>query len=475
MAGTILLLILGTQILDWPWLVGLFGVSFLLGVYWTAKRFPSPYRIAQAVDHNLELHDSLSTALFYNRLASGHDVSEEMRIAQLAEAERLSEQVDVGRAVPMSAPRSLYIMAALGVVASSLFALRYGLSHRLDLRAPLPQIVFDAFRPPVQEQAKLKKREDQQRFKDLLKQFGMSFDNEADRNAKGEEADPASTLETLEQTGVSTKADGKAGDGAPKPLDIKVEQAKQGDPAEGAGEGASEEGAGDRIENTREGSQQGGEQNPQDAGQKASNGANESNSLLDKFRDAMANLLSRLKTQQKPGESQSQQAANSQGRQDSGRPKQDQSQKGSPGAGQQQAEGLPDSTSEGGEEDAEGAQKASSGSGKRGGQDSDQQSAKEGRSGVGKEDGNKDLREAQQLAAMGKISEIIGKRSQNLTGEVMVEVASGKQQLRTAYSRQAATQSESGGEIHRDEVPLAYEGYVQHYFEEVRKADPPKK
>jgi hypothetical protein len=51
----------------------------------------------------------------------------------------------------------------------------------------------------------------------------------------------------------------------------------------------------------------------------------------------------------------------------------------------------------------------------------------------------------------------------------MVEVASGKQQLRTAYSEQQAAHADTGGEIHRDEVPLADQRYVQQYFEEIRK------
>jgi hypothetical protein len=51
----------------------------------------------------------------------------------------------------------------------------------------------------------------------------------------------------------------------------------------------------------------------------------------------------------------------------------------------------------------------------------------------------------------------------------MVEVASGKQQLKTQYSDRKATHVEAGGEINRDEVPLAYQQYVQQYFEEIRK------
>ena len=71
---------------------------------------------------------------------------------------------------------------------------------------------------------------------------------------------------------------------------------------------------------------------------------------------------------------------------------------------------------------------------------------------------------------MGKLSEIMGKRAEKQTGEVMVEVNSSKaQQLRTAYSQKNGTYSNSGGEIHRDEVPLLYQDYVQHYFEQVRR------
>ena len=35
------------------------------------------------------------------------------------------------------------------------------------------------------------------------------------------------------------------------------------------------------------------------------------------------------------------------------------------------------------------------------------------------------------------------------------------------------THTDSGGEIHRDEIPLAYQRYVQHYFEQVRKTPAP--
>src|SRR5262249_4801918 len=134
---------------------------------------------------------------------------------------------------------------------------------------------------------------------------------------------------------------------------------------------------------------------------------------------------------------------------------------------------------------SQGNQQAKSGQGKSG-KGEDQANSQDGKSGIGRQDGDKNIREAEQLAAMGKLSEIIGKRAQNVSGEVMVEVSSGNQQLKTQYSQKKAAHADTGGEIGRDEVPLAYQQFVQQYFEEIRKtpasapkakkpADAPKK
>ncbi|HYZ86092.1 MAG TPA: hypothetical protein VE621_16905, partial [Bryobacteraceae bacterium] len=114
----------------------------------------------------------------------------------------------------------------------------------------------------------------------------------------------------------------------------------------------------------------------------------------------------------------------------------------------------------------EAAQTAQSKPGDKG---SDRPGQEDAKSGVGKQDGAKDVREAEQLAAMGKISELIGKRSAQLTGEMTVEVSSGNQQLRTNYTQRSADHSDLGAEAARNEIPLMYQPYVQRYFEEVRK------
>jgi len=105
------------------------------------------------------------------------------------------------------------------------------------------------------------------------------------------------------------------------------------------------------------------------------------------------------------------------------------------------------------------------------GPNSDQSTEKgsDAHSGIGRQDGDKAIRDAEQQQAMGKLEEIIGKRSANLTGDMMVETPSGKQQLKTAYSQKVGHHADLGGEINRDEIPLEYQQYVREYMEQVRK------
>ena len=70
---------------------------------------------------------------------------------------------------------------------------------------------------------------------------------------------------------------------------------------------------------------------------------------------------------------------------------------------------------------------------------------------------------------MGKLAEIIGKRSQDVSGEAMVETPSGKQRLKTGYTGEVGQHSDKGGEIDRDEVPLEFQQYVREYMERVHR------
>lgn len=184
---------------------------------------------------------------------------------------------------------------------------------------------------------------------------------------------------------------------------------------------------------------------------------------MDKLKDFAQNLMSKVKPppggQQASGEQKSKQGKGQQS--DGKQPSKDgQKQPGQPGGDPQ--EGQPGDQAES-SQDPEG---------KGTGKNDSKQASKQPGSGVGSQDGEKRIKQAEQLAAMGKISEIIGKRSATVTGEATVEVKSTSQQIRTPYAQRDVQHSQGGAEINRDEVPIALESFVEHYFEQVRKQAP---
>ena len=66
LGGAVLLLLAGTQILDWYWPVLLAAVSLGVGMYQLRKNIPSTYQVAQQMDRRLDLSDSLSTAAYFS-------------------------------------------------------------------------------------------------------------------------------------------------------------------------------------------------------------------------------------------------------------------------------------------------------------------------------------------------------------------------------------------------------------------------
>jgi MFS family permease len=60
-----LLLFLGTDILDWRWLIIVPAAPFAAGAWIAFRRLPASYPTAQLLDRRLNLADSLSTALFF--------------------------------------------------------------------------------------------------------------------------------------------------------------------------------------------------------------------------------------------------------------------------------------------------------------------------------------------------------------------------------------------------------------------------
>jgi hypothetical protein len=100
MAGAILLLLIGTQILDWYWPITLAAVSLGVGIYRLRKSLPSLYVLAQRIDKRLGLNDSLSTAVHF---ADHPDPAREAICEiQRHDAEQVAQRVNIQEALPPS-------------------------------------------------------------------------------------------------------------------------------------------------------------------------------------------------------------------------------------------------------------------------------------------------------------------------------------------------------------------------------------
>ncbi len=400
-AGTILLLFLGTQILDWNWVVAVCLGSFLFGLYRTLRRIPSPYRLAQQVDTRLALDDCLSTAYYFSDPQSNGNGSRRFRASVLEQAIRLCEGITAKAAAPIRLPRSAHAALALALAAAGMFYLRYAVRGSLDLRPPMAPSVIDYFRPTW-----------------LI----------ADSRTYSGRRPPAPY----------------SGDG----ITLDPEKTRSGDPD------AEVEGPSSIRDSTRG---EAAKESP----------ADDSSSLLDKMKNAFKDMLDKLGIEPEPGE-QTTAAKSGEGdakQSDKGGEKKQSEKNDSPDQGTIEAD--EEANAAGPTEDK--VQSAKKNSDRKG---EDAPGGGEG-SGIGENEGEKQIQEAAELAAMGKITELLGKRQANLTGEVMVEVTTSKQQKATApYTDASAAHGEGGGEIHRDEVPLLYQQYVQQYFEQVHKAAP---
>ena len=219
------------------------------------------------------------------------------------------------------------------------------------------------------------------------------------------------------------KSEGNAGKG-PNPAAEGTEQSKSDEQSSGEQAGESkDEGAGQPSASQK------GQQASKNPPKTPPKNAGDNPGVLDKMKDALANLLNKLGANQPQS---SQESASNQSQQQDG--KQQMSQKGTQGQGKAQGDSQQAPDPQGGSE-SDGSDKVPGQQQQASQQDSNKPGSENSKSGMGKSDGDKSIKDAEQLAAMGKISEIFGKRAAEIQGEMSVEVPSGKQQLKTAYSR----------------------------------------
>lgn len=461
-----LMILLGTQVMDWY--VPVLLLLLFLGVGWFRLRgsIPSDYQIAQAMDDRLGLNDSLSTAFYFAspELNSHHAYPASIVDAQRRQAESAAGSADPIAAAPMHLPRSIWATTALVAVSLGLLIARYGLRGSLDLTQPLVHIPFDSFlsQPEVVAKRELTPK---QKLPPGVETVAVPADLDSDSAAEKKNS--------LDPEGVKAESTAEAGD----PEGRAAQQSKSDEPAgkDGPAGEAGDKGEGKAGEQQDQSQKSGGANTPGKEGSKSPQSGQQNSgqqqqgdsSMMDKMRDAMANMLARMRMSPRANEGAQKNMSANQGQAQGAAAKQQAGQKGAPTPGKAQGQGEQASDQEG-EQQGEGASKNMNASNRTDGV-SDKQSPQEGKSGAGKQDGEKDIKAAEEAAAMGKISELLGKRAKDLTGEVMVEVSSGRQQLKTQMTQRNAQHADTGGEINRDEVPAAYQQFVQQYFEELRK------
>jgi Ca-activated chloride channel homolog len=247
----------------------------------------------------------------------------------------------------------------------------------------------------------------------------------------------------------------------------RAQSGKLGDETNGSKESTSQDTAqsrtGEQQNGPRNGSQQSSSTKELDDPQTAGNQQN-SNGLLNRMRDALSGLMAKMRQ----NESAQKQGENSRASNDKKAGEQlannnDQSSQSQQSPTNQQAREQQSSQGQG-----QTTEKAQSAPASNANQLADKKRS-DSQSGIGRQDGDKTLKEAEEQKAMGKLADIIGKRSASVTGDMTVETGSGKQELQTRFTGRMGIHSDTGGEINRDDIPVEFQAYVRAYMEQIRK------
>jgi len=457
LGALVLMLLVGTQVLDGRWLLLLAALGIGLVVFQVRQRLVEHYRVAQVLDRRLQLADSLSTAWYLLTKSGQHrDVIADY---QIKTANSAAQQVDLAAAFPFTGRRLWLIAGALALVAASLFSLRYFVSHSLSLEHSLiPLQLSDVFERGDKDSEEAKKQREEAQGADSPHSQKNTQKSDGQKDAKEPPRDQQPPLAPGNTPGGGQNPNEPAEMREAKDLQDQQNKEHSEGPS-GSAQQKSGEKQGDDGEKSASDSQK-------PSSEDAANSPKSSNSMLDRMKDALSSLAEKMR----PGSQNKQSDSQKQSGEDQ---KNDQQASSKESAAQQQAAANRESSdqqqsSQGQAQGQQTQEKNRAGQGKSPDQSSDKTNA-EAHSGIGSQDGDKATKDAEQLKAMGKLAEIIGKRSASATGDVMVENPSGKQKLQTDYSQRQGHHSDLGGEINRDEIPLMYQQYIREYMSQVRR------
>jgi hypothetical protein len=453
-AGCALILILGTQLLNWYWLAVLGGAGAVTAAIRVRRRRSSAYLTAQTLDARLALFDTVSTAWHVLR-TPGLAASPAGRM-QVEQAETLAAEIDPDRVFPVKLERTWAFALALGAVALALFSIRYLVQRDMNLSRALVPLHLEQLTAALRNEIGVARRPDS------APPLSGNQQNEGAQNPKAQGSDPRMN----DVLGMKNPAEAPSKEDGVQSASPKTKATDDGhSPVSGkstSGENSSDSSSNASSKNSAHASSKGNEQDSQS--QKGSSN-DQNDSLMSKMKDAVSSFMAQMKPDN-PSESPQSSSQNSAAPdQDQTQNENGQSQSQTSASQSAQAQTKSDAKSSA---QAQATEMSQAGDSRKSG-NSENKDGNQSKSGVGKQDGGKEVKLAQEQEAMGKLAEIIGKRSRDVSGEMMVEVPSGRQQLKTSYTGEVAHHSDTGGEINRDEVPVALQPYVREYMERVRR------
>ena len=457
-AGVIIMLLLGTQILEWYWLLLLLAIGSGVAFFRIRQKIIARYRIAQILDERLALQDSLSTAWFLRNEGAGTTDGHAARY-QLEHAEQIAAGVQPIAAFPLVGRSAWAFTAVMAVVICGLFAVRYFVNSSLSLRPGLVSLPFgktsDQAEAPAGKEKKLLANS-------RLNKGALLTGEQQDPNAASEQGQKSTRTDSKSEQNANTPTSGQSL--RQQTGGQKGSQNQNGGP--GAAKTDSQQAAANQEGDRKPRPGQSSPQQKQGNGEGKNPGQQQSSTgLMDKMKDAISGMMAKMSPNQ-AAQNSKQDARNSSPNQKS--QTQGSSNKDQNSQSQNNSQNSDSSQTAQASAQASAVEKAQASSGSS----SDQKSADKGsdpQSGAGRQDGEKQIKDAEQLKAMGKLAEIIGKRSASVTGEMSVEKPSGQQQLQTQYSDKIGHHADLGGEINRDQIPLEYQDYVREYMNQIHK------
>ncbi len=430
--------------------LGVIGGAVAAAVSWRRSQ-QSSYEIAQILDGAWKSNDQLSTAVHF---AGDPGQESEVVRAQRQLAVSAVTNHEAADVLPLKATPMVWLAASLLLAVVALTGLRYSVAPTLALGSALTPALLSGESHAEQQQALESDLEQSSKPSANDKTDGLGKELAEARQPAKSTASPfdpimANTEEqpTAEAEGLDESA--QAGD----ELDFQQSGDEPGMP-EGEQENASDE-KGSNLERPGE--------SPEQANVDGSWSEN-SNSLLDRLKDALKQLRENVSSEPAQASSQERTAPAEEGS-DAASSSEPGKQSGEPSSEQ---EGSPAEASMDPPESQPGAQQASQGSGSESGAGSEGTGDSAGAPGDG--DGSKEIQERQaQEAAFQALEEFYLQRAEELTGDVLVETSTGEvSSAATPYRTQQAGRREGAGAAVRDEAPASYRTFVENYFREIR-------